>query len=160
MLMWFGGQEALNKTVVLSVLQKSALGQQQQHGGGSRGCPLVGYASSQGRAHGPGKVSSVRLRGHVVHTLNDRYCTVGDKTRLLSREKYLVAINITIFVTTKLLSRYIFVGTNIVTLRQKFCRDKHTFVVTKDVVCRDKHMFVLSRQKPYLWRFYFSVIPA
>ena len=32
-----------------------------------------------------------------------------------------------------------------------FCRDKHTFVVTKDVFCRDKHVFVaikvsLSRQ--------------
>ena len=100
----------------LSVLQKSAPGQQQQHGGGGGGCPLVGYASSQGRAHGPSKVSSVRLRGHVVHTLNDLYCIVGgscrkydfcrdkhiltqtcvcrDKPRLLSREKYLVATNI------------------------------------------------------------------
>ena len=102
--------------MVLSVFQKSALGQQQQHGSGGRGCPLVGYTSSQGRANGPGKVSSVRLRGHVVHTLSDRYCMVGwschkydfcrdkhiltqtcvcrNKTRLSSREKYLVATNI------------------------------------------------------------------
>ena len=30
------------------------------------------------------------------------------------------------------------------------CRDKHTFVVTKDVFCRDKHVFV--GQKSYLWQ--------
>ena len=27
----------------------------------------------------------------------------------------------------------------------KFCRDKHTFVATKDVFCRDKHVFVATK---------------
>ena len=31
--------------------------------------------------------------------------------------------------------------------RQKFCRDKHTFVASKDVVCRDKHV---SRDKTFV----------
>ena len=58
-----------------------------------------------------------------------------------------------IFVATKVLSRQIFVATNITLLRQKFYRYKHTFVATKHVFCRDKSMHVnlftkrLSRQK-------------
>ena len=57
-----------------------------------------------------------------------------------------------IFVATKVLSRQIFVATNITLSRQKFCRDKHTFVATKHVFCRNKSMLVnlftkrLSRQ--------------
>ena len=145
MLMWYGGQEALNKTVVLSVLQKSALGQQQQHGGGGRGCPLVGYASSQGRAHGPGKVSSVRLSGHVVHTLSVRYCIVGgschkhdfcrdkhiltqtcvcrDKTRLLSREKYLVAANIFLSQQNVCHDTYLLAQTLLLSRQAYFCHE-------------------------------------
>ena len=40
-------------------------------------------------------------------------------------------------IATKLLPRQIFVATNIIVLRKKFCPDKHTFVATK----------FLSRQK-------------
>ena len=29
--------------------------------------------------------------------------------------------------------------------RQKFCRDKRTFVATKDVFCCDKHVFVATK---------------
>ena len=31
-----------------------------------------------------------------------------------------------------------FVATNLILSRQKFCRNKHTFVATKDLFCRDK----------------------
>ena len=27
----------------------------------------------------------------------------------------------------------------------KFCRDKHTFVATKDVFCHEKHVFVMTK---------------
>ena len=47
-------------------------------------------------------------------------------------------------VATKLcLSR--FVATKMCLLRQNFCRDKHTFVATKDVFCRDKHVIVATK---------------
>ena len=40
--------------------------------------------------------------------------------------------------------------------RQKFCSDKHTFVMTKDVFCSDKHVFVMTIfllwQIWYLWQ--------
>ena len=49
------------------------------------------------------------------------------------------------FVTTKLLSRQIFVPTNIILLQQKFCHSKHTFVAAKDVGCYNKHMFVVTK---------------
>ena len=43
-----------------------------------------------------------------------------------------------------------FVATNVCLPRQNFCRNKFTFVATKDVFCHDKHVFVatklLSRQ--------------
>ena len=29
--------------------------------------------------------------------------------------------------------------------KKYFCRDKHTFVATKDVFCRDKHVFVATK---------------
>ena len=56
------------------------------------------------------------------------------------------------FVATKLLSWQIFVATNTCLSNQKFCHNKHTFVMTKDVFCHDKHVLVmtkvsLSRQK-------------
>ena len=48
-----------------------------------------------------------------------------------------------------------FVATNTPLSQQKFCHDKHAFVVTKDVFCHGKHTFVatklLSCQKVYLW---------
>ena len=39
----------------------------------------------------------------------------------------------------------------------KFCRDKYTFVVTKDVFCHDKHVSVMTNtylpwQKWYMWQ--------
>ena len=30
---------------------------------------------------------------------------------------------------------------------QKFHRDRHTFVATKDVFCRDKHVFIATKKK-------------
>ena len=44
-----------------------------------------------------------------------------------------------IFVVTKVLSRQIFVATNIILLRQTFCLDKHTFVATNTSMSRQKH---------------------
>ena len=39
----------------------------------------------------------------------------------------------------------IFVATNVL-LREKFiCRDKHTFVATREVFCRYKHVFVATK---------------
>ena len=88
-------------------------------------------------------------------------CVYQDKTRLLSRQKYFVATTPflrQIFVATNtilyacrdknvfsrknLSLQTYFVVTNIIMVRQKFCRGKHTFVATKDVVCRNKHVFV------------------
>ena len=49
------------------------------------------------------------------------------------------------------LPRQTFVATN-TRQTQKFCRDKITFVATKDVFCRDKHVFVATnvfRDKNY-----------
>ena len=54
------------------------------------------------------------------------------QTRLLSRQKY-----------KKNCRKY--VATNTCLWRQKFCRDKHAFVATKDVLCRDKHVFVATK---------------
>ena len=55
------------------------------------------------------------------------------------------------FVATNLMSRQIFVATNIILSRQAFfCPNKHVFVATKNFFCRDKSMLVatkpLSRQ--------------
>ena len=49
-----------------------------------------------------------------------------------------------IFVATKALSRQntSFVATKVCL----FCRDKHTFVATKDVFCHDKHVFVATKK--------------
>ena len=72
-------------------------------------------------------------------------------TERLSRQKLCLSRQ-NIFVATKLLSCQIFVATNTCLSRQMFCRDKHTFVATKDVFCRNKSKFmfvatkVLSRQ--------------
>ena len=47
--------------------------------------------------------------------------------------------------STKVLPRQnIFVATNTFLSRQKFCRDKHTFVAAKDVFCRDKSKLVAT----------------
>ena len=43
------------------------------------------------------------------------------------------------FVATNICRDKRFVATKI------FCRDKHTFVATKDVFCRDKHVFVATK---------------
>ena len=51
------------------------------------------------------------------------------------------------FVATTLLSRQIFVETNI---NINFCRVKHIFVATKHVFCRDKHALVAT--KIILWQ--------
>ena len=49
------------------------------------------------------------------------------------------------FVLTKLcLSWQIFLVTKICLSQQSFCRNKHTFVATKDMFCHDKHMFVTT----------------
>ena len=49
------------------------------------------------------------------------------------------------YVMTKVLSPQIFVLTNTCLPRQKFCRDKRTFVATKDVFCHDKYVFVATK---------------
>ena len=61
------------------------------------------------------------------------------------------------FVTTKLLSRQIFVSANIILSWQNFCHVMtNTFVMIKHVFCCDKSMLVatklLSWQKLYLWQ--------
>ena len=39
----------------------------------------------------------------------------------------------------------IFVATNVLSRRTRVCRDKHTFVRTKDVFCRDKNQLVATK---------------
>ena len=52
------------------------------------------------------------------------------------------------FVTTKVCNKHM---TNRILLQQKFCHDKHTFVMTKDMfyqdkhVCCDKRVFVVTK---------------
>ena len=41
--------------------------------------------------------------------------------------------------------KHMFVATNIILLRQKFCCGKRTFVATKDMFCCDKHMFAATK---------------
>ena len=58
---------------------------------------------------------------------------------------------------TRLLSRQNYACRDKYLSLQRFCRGKHTFVATKDVLCCDKRVFVatktyLSRQKLYLWQ--------
>ena len=81
--------------------------------------------------------------------LSQQTSVCWDKKRLLSRQKY--ARDKTFFSTklcyimTKVLSPQIFVFTNTCLPRQKFCRDKRTFVATKDVFCHDKYVFVATK---------------
>ena len=49
-----------------------------------------------------------------------------------------------VLVMTKVLLQQIFVMTNTCLSQQKFCCNKHTFAVTKDVFCWDKHVFVTT----------------
>jgi len=52
----------------------------------------------------------------------------------------------TIFVVTSAcLSWQIFVTSNTCLSRQSFCRNKHTFVATKDVFFRNKHVFIATK---------------
>ena len=83
------------------------------------------------------QVSFLSRQTHV-----SRVCP--DKTRILSRQIF-VAMNImnTFLATSILLSRQ----TRL--LSRQTCRDKHTFVATKDKFVATKH---LSRQKLYLWK--------
>ena len=68
-----------------------------------------------------------------------------DKRHVLSRQKY--SCRDRTFVVTNMCSsrQKYFVATNIILSWQKFCRSKHTFVMTKDVFCRDKHGGGVSR---------------
>ena len=65
--------------------------------------------------------------------LRQKTCFVTTNT-CLSRQTY--------FCVTKVcLLQQIFVVTKIGLSWQRFCRDKHTFVTTKDFFCHDKHVF-------------------
>ena len=61
-----------------------------------------------------------------------------------------------IFVATKFLrlsqQNTSSVATKVLSRQNYVCRDKHTFVATKDVFCCDNHVFV-ARQKGYLCQF-------
>ena len=113
-------------------------------------------------------------RGVICSELNLLHCRWRGlpQVTLLSRQKYACRDE------RMLVETYIFVATNRILLRkgktrllsrqkyacrdkylslQRFCRGKHTFVATKDVLCCDKRVFVatkmcLSRQKWYLWQ--------
>ena len=82
------------------------------------------------------------------HTLLDRqarskcHCTVNKAGAATSIKIMFVAANKCF--SQKNLSRQIFVATNIFLLRQNFCRDKHTFVATKDVFFQ-KTCFVATK---------------
>ena len=76
-------------------------------------------------------------RDKYIFVATNRILLRQFKTRLLSRQKYACR------------DKYLSL--------QRFCRGKHTFVATKDVLCCDKRVFVatkmcLSRQKWYLWQ--------
>ena len=77
--------------------------------------------------------------------------------------KHIFCRDKSMLVATKLLSRQIYVTTNIILSRERFCLEKRTFFATKDVfcrdrtcVCRDKSMLaatkLLSRPKHFLLR--------
>ena len=59
--------------------------------------------------------------------------------------KHIFCHDKSMLVTTKLLSRHIFVATNMCLSQQRFCLDKHTFVTTKDVFCCDKQLLVVTK---------------
>ena len=72
-------------------------------------------------------------------------CFVTKNTPLLSRQKY-ACRHRRFFAKTLCLSRQnIFVATKLLLRQILVCRDKHTFVATKDVFCCDKHVFVARK---------------
>ena len=88
----------------------------------------------------PTKNSIVGGSCHKYDFCRDKHA----KTRLLSRQKYACRYFF-LFYFFKLYKHVLylspnnsFVATNIILSRQKFCRNKHIFVATKDLFCRDK----------------------
>ena len=88
--------------------------------------------------------SLTKVLSWQAYFCRDKYVCCG-KIHLLLRQRY-ACQDKTCFLSQR------FVMTNIILPQQKFYRQKHTFLVMKDVLCRDKHTKLLSWQKCYLWQ--------
>ena len=83
-----------------------------------------------------------------------------DKTRVLSWQKYACCNKTLVATKLRLLRQNIFVATKVLSQQtrlswHKFCRDKHTFVTTKDVFCRNEH---ICHKRHNLVKYVFVVI--